>query len=118
MGRADRLRMPPAPLVASTLVVGVWSVLCAALVHHGCYDISAPIPQPFPSTPRADYCDSVGSATPWITLTFVPTVLMAATAWLNLGNPRRVTAIAFVLCLALIANAVVANSLTYSIELR
>ena len=108
----------PATVVLPTVFIGVWSVFSAALLHHGCFDISATTSQPFPTTPRAGYCDSVNAATPWLTLTIVPTVLMGLIAWLGRSHPRRVTAAAFALSLLLIANAAVANSLSYAVGLR
>jgi hypothetical protein len=105
-------------LFLPTLLTGIWSVFCAALVHHGCFDINQTFPTPIPITARAGYCDAINSATPWVSLTLVPTGLVAVLSWLNRSHPRRVALSAFVVCLLLVANATVANSLTYSIGLR
>lgn len=98
--------------------VAIWSVLCAALVHHACFDISLPLSEPMSGTARADYCDSVNSGMPWVTLTLGPTVLMGVIGWVCCRRPRLVIAAAFALSLLLIANAGVANNLTYSLTLR
>jgi hypothetical protein len=108
----------PTIVILPALFTGIWSVLCAALLHHGCFDISPPFPSPVPSTPRAEFCDSINSAIPWISLTVFPTALVAVLAWVNRRHPRRVALFALCVCLLLIANAIIANSLTYSIGLR
>ena len=110
--------MSPLTVVLPMLFVAVWAAFCAALLHHGCFDISAPFPEPLPTTPRAGYCDSVNSMKPWLSLTLGPTVLVAVLAFANRGNPRRVAVFTFVICLALIVNAAVANSLSYNFALR
>jgi len=116
--KTNKLIELPATVVLPTMFVAVWSVFCAALLHHGCFDISATTSQPFPTTPRAEYCDSVNSATPWLTFTILPTVLMGLIAWLGRVRPRRVAAAAFTFSLLLIANAAFANSLSYTVGLR
>jgi hypothetical protein len=105
-------------VVASMAFIAICSVLCMALVHQGCFEISAPFPDPIPGTPRADYCDSVNSVTPWISLTLVPTALMGVIGWVCRGRPRLVIIAVCVLSLLLIANAILANSLTYSLTLK
>jgi hypothetical protein len=92
-------------------------VFCAALLHHGCFEISAAVSQPVPTTSRAGYCESVDSITPWLTLTLGPTALMGVLAWFNRKRWRFVAASAFALSLFLIANAVLANSLSYTVAL-
>lgn len=105
-------------LVAPVAFIAVWSVLCAALVHHACFDISPPFSQPIPGTARAEYCDSVNSVVPWVTLTLGPTALMGVIGWTCRRRPRVVVAVLFALSLLLIANATVVNTLTYSLTLK
>jgi len=97
--------------------VAVWAAFCAALLHHGCFDISAPFPEPLPTTPRAGYCDSVSSIKPWLSLTLGPTLLTGVFAFVYRDRPRRVAVFTFLICLILIVNAAVANSLEYSFSL-
>lgn len=98
--------------------IAVWSVLCAALVHNACFEISLPLSEPMSGTARADYCDSVNSVMPWVTLTLGPTIVMGVIGWVCRGRPRLVIAAVLVLSLLLIANAVLANNLTYSLTLK
>jgi hypothetical protein len=105
-------------VLAPMAFIAIWSVLCAVLVHHSCFDASTPFPQPIPGTARAEYCDSVNSAIPWVTLTLVPIALMGVIGWVCRRRPRLVIAGVFILSLLLIANATVANSLTYSLTLK
>lgn len=108
------------PLLYSVVLpvglIAIWAVFCAALVHHGCFEIDDSVSQPVPTTPRADYCGSIDAVDPWLWLTLLPTVFMATLAWLNRKRWRLVALFAFMLALALIANAVLANSLNYTIS--
>lgn len=116
--RADAEPLTPSFVIAPVLLTGIWSVFCAALVHHGCFDISPSTPVPVPTTTRAEFCDSVDATTPWISLTVFPTLLVAVLAWVGRKHPRRVAICAFGVCLLLASIAILANSLPYNIELR
>ena len=91
-------------------IVIVFGTLASVLVHDACFKIE-PIRVPEAGTPRAHYCNAVVAAKPWLLLVLVPTVLVvlcAATA------PRLAFPLAVILTAVLLANAIVANSLTFS----
>lgn len=102
-----------AVVVAPVLFMALWSAFCAMLVDHACFDIEPVVAEPLPGTPRAGYCGAVGE-TRWLTLTVGPTLLMGVIGWVWQRHPRRVLVAMIILSLLLIANAVVANTLTYS----
>jgi hypothetical protein len=100
-------------------VVGVAGVagLCAIATHQGCFHPGPPVSRPEPGTPRGEYCDALNAAYPWLSLTIVPGALMALAACGARKWPRVVAGIALFICLLLIANAAVANSLSYSLTI-
>jgi hypothetical protein len=91
-------------------VIGA-GTLASVIVHEGCFDASPPVAVPEPGTPRAHYCSAVVAAKPWLLLVLVPTVLVVLCA---ARAPRLAVPLAIVLMVVLLANAIVANSLTFS----
>jgi len=90
-----------------------WAVICLLLFENGCFDTHPAFAEPFPGSPRAGYCDSVNSATPWLVLTLVPSVVVAVLAWVNRGHPRRIAGLTLVMAVLLTINAGLANSLSF-----
>jgi len=101
------------PVIAVAIVAG----LCAAFTHLGCFHPPPPVTRPDPSTPRGEYCSVLNATRPWISLTAVPVLVMAALAFGARRHPRFVALGALLICLLLIANAGVANSLTSSLTI-
>ncbi len=91
----------------------LWGVVCLLLFENGCFDTHPAFAEPFPGSPRADYCDSVDSATPWLVLTLVPSMVVAVLAWANRGHPRRIAGITLAVAVLLTINAALANSLSF-----
>jgi hypothetical protein len=100
-----------------TLGVAVLAVICAAAVHNGCFHPPPPVSRPDPGTPRGEYCATLEPARPWISLTVGPCalVLLAGVA----GQPWRSPAVfvAGALCMAMVANAIVVNSLVSALTI-
>ena len=105
-------------LLLPVVFTALWSIGCIALVHHGCSDISAAFPEPVPGTDRAEYCAAVDSGTPWFCLTVLPIALVGGLAWLYRDNVRRIALCVCGVCLVLAVNAILANSLSYSVGLQ
>jgi hypothetical protein len=98
-------------LLALTAGVAVVALACAAGVHQACFHPPPPVDRPDPGTPRGEYCAAVLPWHPWLSLTLGPCLLVIA-LWMAL--PRRrvlVVGLAVAVCVALIANAAVVNSL-------
>jgi hypothetical protein len=102
-------------LLAAGATAAVGGV-CALAVHHGCFHPPPPVELPDPGTPRAHYCDAVVASRPWILLTIAPT---AVTALAGMLLPWRsaLLLIALAVCTVLVANAIVANSLTSALTI-
>lgn len=73
--------------------------------------------RPEASTARGEYCSALKSAAPWFTLTVAPVAVMSVLAFAARRFPWLVASLTLVVCAALIANAVVANSPTYSFSI-
>jgi hypothetical protein len=101
------------PVIAVAFVAG----LCAAFTHIGCFHPPPPVTRPNPSTPRGEYCSAINATRPWISLTAVPVLVTAALAFSARHHPRLVALGTLLVCLLLIANAGVANSLTSSLTI-
>jgi len=59
----------------------------------------------------------VNATRPWLSLTLVPVVVTAFLAFLGRRRPHVVAVVTLLMCLLVIANAGVANSLTYSLTI-
>lgn len=105
----ERLRNVAGPL----LLVGIFGGFCSLLVHEACLNASPPLPVAEPGTPRGRYCSAVIPEKPWILMLIAPCAIVLLTGLLV---PRKGVAfiVALVLCLVLVANAIVANDLTAS----
>jgi hypothetical protein len=91
--------------------VAIVAVASAAALHQACFHPPPPVDRPDPGTPRGEYCAAILPWHPWVSLTVGPCVLLAA---LRLALPRRRTVtvgFALLLCVVLIANAAIVNSL-------
>ena len=100
-------------MALAAFAAGVAAV-CAFVAHHGCVDPGPPVSRPEPGTPRAGSCGTVddGVVRALIVLAAVAIVLAAGHA---LRRRRRcAVAAAMLVALALLANAVVASSLTFA----
>jgi hypothetical protein len=98
-------------LLSLTLGVAITAAICAAAFHNGCFHPPPPVGRPDPGTPRGQYCAALLPAKPWMSLTLGPCVLvlLAGVA----AHPWRAPAvfIAGAVCCAIVANAIVANTL-------
>jgi hypothetical protein len=92
-------------------VVAVVAVICAAVVHHACFDATSAIAAPSSGTPRGEYCAAVEPWRPWISFTIGPTVVAALIAWFGRRRQLIVMPILLVVCAILVADALVASSL-------
>lgn len=106
-----------AAILVPVAIVAVVAGLCAAFTHLGCFHPPPPVTRPDPSTPRGEYCSAINAARPWISLTAVPVLVTAALAFSAHRHPRLVALGTLLICLVLIANAGVANSLTSSLTI-
>ncbi len=104
-------------VLVPVLIVAAVATLAAALEHEACFHPGPPVTRPEPSTARGEYCDAVNSATPWLSLTLGPVLLIAALAYLARRSPTVVAALTLAVCVLLLANAAVANSLAYSLTI-
>jgi hypothetical protein len=108
----------PAPIalvIIPVVLVAIVALLTATLEHQACFHPGPPVDRPEAATPRGEYCSALNSAAPWVTLTVVPMAVMAVLAFATRRWPWLIATLTLLLCAALIANAVVANSLTYSL---
>lgn len=104
-----------ARLLGLTLAVAIVA-LSAAAVHQGCSE-ATPFEPPIAGTPRAGYCDAINGAHPWLSLTIVPALAMLGGGFLVRRRAWAVYLLAALLCAAVIANALVANNLEYSVNI-
>jgi hypothetical protein len=111
---SPRLRLTVERVVNVTgplLLVGVFGGYCSVLVHDACFHPPPPVSLPEPGTPRNHYCSAVVPEKPWILMVIAPCAIVLLT---GLVVPRKGVAfiVAVVLCVVLVANAIVANDLT------
>lgn len=117
---AEEKTRKPTPLtlvLVPVILVALLALLTATIEHKACFHPGPPVDRPEPSTPRGEYCSAVNSADPWVSLTAAPVAVMAALALMARRSPWLVGALTFAVCAALIANAIVASSLTYSLTI-
>jgi hypothetical protein len=101
-------------LIALTVAVAIVALSAAAAVHQGCFE-ATPFEPPVAGTPRAGYCDAVNATHPWLSLTIVPVAAMLGGGYLlRRRSAWWVYLLAALLCVAVVANALVANNLGYS----
>jgi hypothetical protein len=103
-------------LVGLTLAVVIVALSAAAAVHQGCFE-ATPFEPPIGGTPRAGYCDAINPTHPWLSLTIVPALAMLGGGFLLRRRAWAVYLLAALLCAAVIANALVANKLEYSVNI-
>jgi len=96
--------------------VAAVGALCALAVHHGCFNPPPPVTVPDPGTPRAEFCSAVHARAPWIAMILIPVVLVGAAGAIK-GAGRLLSVLTFVVCLVLLANAILANSLTSALTI-
>jgi hypothetical protein len=101
-----------ARLVGLTVAVAIVALSAAAAVHQGCFE-ATPFAPPVPGTPRAGYCDAINATHPWLSLTIVPALAMLGGGFLLRRRVWWLYLLAALLCAAMLANALVANSLEY-----
>lgn len=105
------------PVALSVIFIAVVSGICAFLTHQGCFHPGPPVSRPVLGTARAEYCDAINGAHPWLSLTIIPCVVTGILAFILRRNVRWVLAVTLLVSLVVIANAAVANSLTYSVTI-
>jgi hypothetical protein len=93
------------------LLVGVFGGYCSVLVHDACFHPPPPVLLPEPGTPRGRYCSAVIPEKPWILMLIAPCAIVLLTG-LVVSKRRVAFVVALVLCVVLVANAIVANALT------
>jgi hypothetical protein len=107
-------RLPWRGVLTLALAVGCLGVVCAAVVHSGCVDPGPPVSHPDPGTPRAGYCETTddrGLRGSLVVLAMGFVVLAGAIAG---RRPLWTLLVAAIVSIALVANAVVATSLTFA----
>lgn len=102
-------------LVVAVAVVGVVAWIGAASVDDACHRTGPPVMRPVPGTPRAGYCDALDSFGLVPTLILVPTALAAAAAFALRSRPRIALGVSVAISVLVIANAIIAGSLEYSV---
>ena len=107
-------RLPWSALLALALLVGCVGVLCAAVVHSGCVNPGPPVNRPDPGTPRAGYCGTMDDPTLRAALVVLATVVVVVAAAVARRRPWWTLGVAALVTLGLIANAIVASSLTFA----
>jgi hypothetical protein len=96
-------------------VAGV-GTLCALAVHHGCFNTAPPVSVPDPGTPRAHYCSLVHAQESWIAMVLIPVVLAGVVGAIK-GAGRLLAVLTFAVCVVLLANAILASSLTSALTI-
>ena len=98
--------------LALLVLVGCVGVVCALAVHSACVDPGPPVSRPDPGTPRADYCATADTPAARIATIAIALVATALGAVVSRRRPWWTLWVAAVATLALMANAVVASSLS------
>ena len=108
-------RKPPhyAVLTMGVLCIMLIAVICAAIVHNGCFHPGPPQSRPERGTARAGYCDAISAWKPWLSLTLAPILGMAAVGWVVRRHSWLIWSVTLLIGCLVAANAIVANSLTY-----
>jgi hypothetical protein len=96
------------------VLVACIGVLCAAVVHSGCVNPGPPVSRPDPGTPRAGYCETMDDATVRAALVVLATALVAVAAAVSRRRPWWTLGAAALAAVALLADAIVATSLTFA----
>jgi hypothetical protein len=108
-GAAPRLSW--GAVLALAVLVGCVGVLCAVVVHSACVNPGPPVSRPDPGTPRAGYCATMDGRTLRAALVVLAAALVGVAARRRPGWTLLATAL---VTLALLADAVVASSLTFA----
>ena len=111
-GEAARLAW--SALLALALLVGCVGVLCAAVVHSGCVNPGPPVSHPDAGTPRAGYCGTMDGRTLRAAVVVLAVVLVGLTGVAARRRPLWPLLATALVILALLADAVVATSLTFA----
>lgn len=93
----------------SVYVVAIAALSSAAFVHGACYGTFGS--EPPESGPLVSYCNAVDPTHPWLSLTVPPVLVMLAGGYLLRRRGWAPLALAAILCVFVIANAVVATHL-------
>jgi hypothetical protein len=93
------------------ILVALVALCCAWAVHEACFHPPPPVTRPDGGTPRGGYCDAINATRPWLSLTLGPTLVMALIALSARRLPWLVLAVAVIICVAMITNAIVAHNL-------
>jgi hypothetical protein len=107
-------RLPWSALLALALLVGCVGVLCTAVVHSGCVNPGPPVSRPVPGTPRAGYCGTMDDPTLRAALVVLAVALVGLAGVAARRRPIWTLLATALVILALLADAVVATSLTFA----
>jgi hypothetical protein len=92
-----------------TYVVGMAAVASAAFVHDACFGRYGS--EPPERGPLTKYCNAVNPTHPWLSFTVPPILVMLVGAYLLRRRGWMALSLAAMLCVLVIANAVVATHL-------
>jgi hypothetical protein len=92
--------------------VAMAALVSAALVHNACFGKFGS--EPPEGGPLASYCNAVNPTHPWFSFTIPPVLVMLVGGYLLRRHGWMALLLAAVLCILVIANAVVATHLHYS----
>jgi hypothetical protein len=101
--------LPTAGLVYTVALAALSS---AAFLQHACFGTFGS--EPPEGGPRVAYCNAVGPTHPWFSLTIPPILVMLVGGYLLRRHGWMAVLLAVILCVAVIANAVVATHLHYT----
>lgn len=102
-------------LIILLILVGAIAAVSALEVHKACFE-AFPFAKPEDGTPRADYCSVLSKSRPWLSLTLLPLMLMAAAGLVVLRTTEKrwpLILLAVVVVLGVVGNAVIANQLRF-----
>jgi hypothetical protein len=101
-------------ILGLTALVGCVGILCIVVAHSGCVNPGPPVTRPDPGTPRAGYCETVDTGTVRAALVLLAVALVPVAALAARRRPGWTLAVAAIVTLSLLADAVVATTLEFA----
>jgi hypothetical protein len=98
--------------VVLAYVVAIVALASAAFVHNACYGTFGS--EPPERGPLVSYCNAINPTHPWISFTIPPVLAMLVGGYLLRRHGWMALLLAGILCVLVIANAIVATHLHYS----
>jgi predicted small integral membrane protein len=100
--------------LAPIAFAGCVAVICAVAAHHDCMEPGPPVSRPEPGTPRAGYCGTVDDRAVRAVIVFAGVAVVALAAVALRRRPLWAVIVTALVVLTLMANAIVASSLTFA----